>query len=97
MTDADSPGRALLSASFSFARPTLLCARAQLYEDHLELTGWRLWGRYRRRIPLGRVLQVDATSPNRLVLWMADGQTLRLHLECAQRWQQAITRRLDDA
>jgi len=95
MTDADSPDRELLSGSFS--HPTLLCARARLYEDRLELTGWRLTGRYRRRIPLRRILQVDAPEANRLLLWMADGQTLRLRIDHAQRWQQVIAQRLEEA
>lgn len=97
MTDADPPGKKLLSGSFSFARPTLLCATARLYDDRLELTGWRLWGRYRRRIPLRRILQVDVRNENRLLLWMVDGQTLRLHIDDAQRWQHAIDRRLEDS
>ena len=45
MSDADPPDKTLLSGSFSFARPTLFCARAHLYDDRLELTGWRLTGR----------------------------------------------------
>jgi hypothetical protein len=96
MSDADSPGRTLLSGSFSFARPALLCARAHLYENRLELTGWQLTGRYRRRVPLRRILQADAPEANRLLLWMADGRTLRLRVDEARRWQQAIARRLDD-
>lgn len=97
MTDADPPGRKLLSDSFSFARPTLLCARARLYENQLELTGWRLTGRYRRRIPIHRILQADVTDANCLILWMANGQTLRLRLNNARRWQQAIAQRLKGA
>lgn len=97
MTDADRPSTELLSGSFSFAQPTLLCARARLYEDRLELTGWRLWGHYRRRIPLRRILQVDAPGSDRLLLWLADGQTLRLRIDDARRWQQAIAHRLDDS
>jgi hypothetical protein len=95
MTDA-RPNRELLSDSFSFARPRLLCARARLYEDRLELTGWRLWGRYCRRIPLRRVLHADVTDGNCLLLWMADGRTLRLRVDDARRWQKAIDRRLDE-
>lgn len=97
MTDADSTDPERLSDSFSFAHPTLLWARARLYEDRLELTGWRLTGRYRRRIPLRRILQADVTDENRLLLWMADGQMLRLRIDRAERWQQAIARRLEEA
>lgn len=97
MSDTDPPGRTRLSGSFSFSRPTLLCARAHLYDDRLELTGWRLWGRYRRRIPMHRILQADVTESNCLLLWMADGQTLRLRLDDARRWQEAITKQLKKA
>ena len=97
MTDAESPGEKLLSGSFSFDCPTLVCARVRLYENQLELTGWRLSGRYRRRVPLPRILQVDVPDENRLLLWLADGQTLRLRIDDAQRWQQAIDRRLEDS
>jgi hypothetical protein len=96
MIDANPKGEALLSDSFSFARPTLWCAQARLYEDRLELSGWRPWERYRRRIPLRCVLKVDAPSANRLLLWMADGQTIRLHLDNASQWQQTIAQQLED-
>lgn len=96
MTDADSPAKELLSDSFSFPYPTLLFAQVRLFEDRLELTGWRLWERYRRRIPLHRILQVDVPNENCLLLWMADGQTVRLRIDNAQRWQQVITRRLEE-
>ncbi|MEF8797301.1 MAG: hypothetical protein V5A22_12205 [Salinivenus sp.] len=97
MSDTDAPGRTLLSGSFSFARPTLLCARAHLYEDRLELTGWQLTGRYRRRVPLRRILQVDAPEANCLLLWMVDGRVLRLQVDDARRWQQVITQRLEES
>jgi len=97
MSNADPLGKTVLSGSFSFGRPALLCARAHLYDDRLELTGWRLTGRYRQCIPLRHILQADVPSTNCLLLWMADGQTLRLRLKNARRWQQAIARRLEQA
>lgn len=96
MSDADLPDRALLASSFSFARPTLLWARARLYEERLELTGWCLTGRYRRRILLHRILQADVPDENCLLLWMADGRTLRLRVDDAEQWQEAIARRLKE-
>lgn len=96
MTDADSPGPELLSESFSFDRPSLLWARVRLYEDRLELTGWRLTGRYRQRILLRRILQADVPDENCLLLWMADGRTLRLRVDDAEQWQEAIARRLKE-
>ena len=95
MADTDPPDPALMLDSFSFAHPMLLFARVRLYDDRLELTGWRLWEHYRHRIPLARILKVDAPSANELLLWMADGRTLRLRLDEAQRWRRAIARRLE--
>lgn len=95
MTDAESR-EVLLTDRFSFCHPSLWFPRARLYADRLELTGWRLWRRYRRCISLYHVLQVDATSADRLLLWMANGQTLRLCIDDAQQWQEAIASQLED-
>lgn len=96
MSDVPSPAAKLRSDSFSFPHPTLFCPRVHLYEDRLELTGWRLWKRYCRRIPLGEILHADAVGATDLLLWIADGKTLRLEIDNAQQWQRTINRRLDD-
>lgn len=96
MLDADADDM-LLTGRFSFCHPSLWCAWARLYPDRLELRGWRLWERYRRAIPLSDVLQVDAPEADRLLLWMANGQTLRICVSDAPRWQQAIAGRLENA
>lgn len=94
MTGAESH-EMLRTGWFSFCNPPLWFARARLYADRLELTGWRLRGRYRRRIPLRYVLDVDATGSDRLLLWMANGQALRLCIDDARRWQEAIASQLE--
>ncbi len=82
-----------LTSGFAFRHPALLFARATLKPDHLALTGWTWRGRYRRRIPLDRILHADARGDDELILWLFDGETLRLHIERAQRWREAIEAR----
>lgn len=82
--------RALLSSSFTFRNPALFYARAQLYADRLELSGWSLRGRYRRCIAAEQVLQVDVLSDDGLLLWLSTGETLRLRIREASRWKATI-------
>lgn len=82
--------RARLTSPFTFGGPTLFLARARLYADHVELSGWRLRGRYRRRIPLGHILQVDVPNAEELLLWLANGQTLRLGIPHARAWRDTM-------
>lgn len=62
----------------------------RLYADRLELSGWRLHGRYVRRIRLRQILQADVPDEELLLLWLSDGETLRLQVKDAQRWRDAI-------
>lgn len=82
----------LLESAFRFEAPALLVPRVRLYESYVELTGWRLFGRYRRRVPLGRLLHADAGA-RRLVLWLDSGEALRLQVPEAQQWKEAIEAR----
>ena len=75
---------------FAFRNPSLWWARAQLEPDHLALTGWTWRGRYRRQIPLAGILHVDAKDDDALVLWLADGEALRLRVEQARRWKATL-------
>ena len=84
------PMRAQRADRFSFSTPWLLFARARLFADRLELTGWRMQGHYRRDILVGRILQVDALENDRLVLWLFNGETVRLHIRQARQWKEAI-------
>ena len=63
-------------------------------EDQVELGGWRWCGRYRREIPFHHILQVDV-SGDVLVLWLAQGSTLRLRVGDPTEWKDAIDVCLD--
>ena len=86
----------VLSARFSFEEPALWFARARLLDDAIELTGWRLTGRYQRRIPLHTIVEIDTPTSDCLLLWFTTGRTLRLYLAEAARWKQAIEMRRDE-
>ena len=90
VTSRSSP---LRTSWFTFSVPALLRPRLHLYADRLELQGWRWLGRYRRSIPLRRILQVDTTD-DRLLVWLVDGTTLRLCVNDASAWRDAVARRL---
>lgn len=83
---------ALLSSRFSLANEVLLRGRARLYGDRIELEGWRPTGRYKQRIPLVRIVemnyhQLDATG--NLSVLLDDGKDLHLVVEEAHTWRQA--------
>ena len=80
----------VLSGRFRFHNPSLLWARVRLYKDRLELSGWQMQGRYVRRIPLQQVLQADVLKADSLLLWLSNGETVRLRVQGALRWKQAI-------
>lgn len=80
----------LRSGRFSFREPLLLFPRVRLRENELHLIGWGLRGRYQRSIPLVQVLRVDATRGGRLLLWLDNGETVRLWVDDASGWKKAI-------
>lgn len=80
----------LRTGRFSFREPLLFFPRLRLRADHIELLGWSLWGRYRRSIALGGLLRTDATRAGRLLLWLDNGETLRLRVDDAPAWKKAI-------
>ena len=84
------PEQAQRADRFSFSTPWLLFARARLFADRLELSGWHLQGHYRRDILVARILQVDALENDRLVLWLFNGETVRLRIRRARQWKEAI-------
>lgn len=75
---------------FDFAKPHLLLGRVWLSTDHLTLTGWNWKGRYRRCIPLHRLLHVDAEGED-LILWLFDGETLHLRTAQAVAWKAVLS------
>ncbi len=82
--------RAQHADRFSFSTPWLLFARARLFADRLELTGWHMQGHYRRDILIAHILQVDALENDRLMLWLFSGETVRLRIRRARQWKEAI-------
>jgi hypothetical protein len=85
-----TPSDTVLSGRFRFRNPSLLWARVRLYADRLELSGWHMQGRYFRRILLQQVLQADALNADSLLLWLSDGETVRLRVKEAHRWKRTI-------
>ena len=84
------PERTQCADRFSFSTPWLLFARARLFADRLELTGWHLQGHYRRDILVARILQVDVLENDSLVLWLFSGETVRIRIRGARQWKEAI-------
>ena len=86
---ASSPFRSsrVLRSWFAFRDPALLFARATLDQHHLALTGWTWHGRYQRQIPFDRILHADARGNDELILWLFDGETLRLRMKHARAWK----------
>lgn len=79
-----------LVSRFDFQNPSLLRGRVRLGLDGLTLTGWTWRGRYRRRIAFDRILHVDVRGSNALILWLFDGEALRLRVEQAGQWKIAL-------
>lgn len=75
----------------------LLYARARLASDHLELSGWHWRGRYKRRIPLERVVHVDVKGDEGLILWLVDGEVVRLEIEQSHLWRDRLAERLAES
>ncbi|GAB5519635.1 MAG: hypothetical protein RhofKO_18860 [Rhodothermales bacterium] len=82
--------RRLLSSTFAYEPPLLLWGRAHLFETHVELRGWHLRGRYRKRIPLADVLSAEVRGADTLLLWQRSGQVTRLQVQNASQWQRSI-------
>jgi hypothetical protein len=86
--------RIFFDGRFDFQSPALAFPKARLYADRLELSGWRLTGRFHRRIPLRSVLQVDTLNDSALVIWLSVGETIRLRVNQASNWKMHIEARL---
>ncbi len=84
----------LRSASISLEDRWLLWARARLYLDRLELTGWSLSGRYRRSISLGRIDEAEPTDGH-LTLHLVDGSSLQVLMDAPQQWASVIAMHRD--
>ncbi len=96
MAFLSNPSRHTHRSWFASRSPALLFARVTLEDDHLTLTGWTWRGRYRRLIPLDRILHIDARGDDELILWLFDGETLRLRMRHARAWKARLDTQVDE-
>jgi hypothetical protein len=82
-----------MTSAFDFRNPSLFRGRARLLSDSLLLTGWYWRGRYRRHISLDRILHADVRAEE-LILWLFDGETLRLRIDDPAAWKAALETRM---
>ena len=76
---------------FNFQTPALWFARARLDATHLELTGRQGLKRYHRSIARRHIVHVGVRLPDGLILWLQDGETLRLTVPKPDLWKQALS------
>ena len=96
MPPPHDPSAALVSR-FDFRNPSLLWGRVRLSPKFLLLTGWTWRGRYHRRIPLDRILHADARGDDELILWLFDGETLRLRMKQARAWKAHLDAQMEES
>ncbi len=88
----------LLTSSFQYPARRLLFARARLFLDRIELTGWHFGEKYQSQIPFEDLEQIEwkvgeTAGPNAL-FHMADGTTYALHLNQVKLWKHTLEERL---
>ncbi len=49
------------------------------------------------RIPLRRILHVDACGDDELILWLFDGKKLRLRMKHARAWKARLDTQMEEA
>jgi hypothetical protein len=87
----------LLTTGFRYQDRRLFFARARLFFDRVELSGWQPGERHLSVIPLDAVRRVDwlpAQAGANVVLHLEDGTSLPLFLEEASLWQHLLEHRL---
>jgi len=75
---------------FRFQGPVLLLPSVRLFADRIDLSGWNMEGRFRREIPLRKILQVDAPSDSELLIWLCIGEKIHLRVKDAPRWKHEV-------
>jgi hypothetical protein len=88
----------LLRSGFQYPERHLFFARARLFFDRIELTGWHLGERHEEVIPLDAVERVewqDSAAHPTVVLHLAGERRLTLSLGQAGQWKHALAQRLD--
>lgn len=87
----------LLSTRFRFSDRRLFFTRSRLFFDRIELSGWLLGEHFSRSIPLdsfSRVeWQVESADPT-AVIYLEDGEVLRLEFDKWRLWKHALELRL---
>ena len=86
---------AVLTTRFQYADRHLFLARARLYPDRLELTGWSAHGTHLERIPLDQISHLeweadasaDASATSCLRLDLSTGEQRRLLLQNRPQWE----------
>lgn len=88
----------LLTTSFQYPARRLLFARARLYLDRIELTGWHYGEKYRSQILFDELEQIDwnleAASGANVTFHMSNGTTYALRLQQVQVWKTTLEERL---
>lgn len=79
----------LRTAAFTLEDRQLFWAKARLYADRLELTGWSFSGRYRRSISLEQIKEAEPADGH-LLLHLTTGSPLRLGMAAPKQWAVAI-------
>lgn len=89
--------QAVRTSRFKYADRRLLLARARLYVDRIELSGFGWRGRHRRRIPLRDVARVEwwssVGSRVNLVVHLHEGDPVQLWVRGPGLWKYAIEER----
>lgn len=74
---------ALLTNRCQLPSGSLWFGRAHLYEDRIDVSGWKFWGRYQRTIALERVQEVEwraVIDDINLILHLDNEKIVRLQL-----------------
>lgn len=83
----------LLSSSFHFPERRLFFARARLFLDRIELSGWHFGKREVITIPLDQLDQIDWNAQD-AVFHLRGGSTVRITLPQSKSWQHTLEQRL---
>ncbi len=88
----------LLSSRFRMPHRHVSLGRARLYGDRIDLRGWGLRGRYRRRIPLSHVASFEyhgLEAGANLSIYLVNGDQMHLHVKEAHRWRERFEQWLE--
>ena len=88
----------LLTSSFQYPLRRLLFARARLFLDRIELTGWHFGDKYQEQIPLDQISwiewKLDAVHGPNVIFHLEDDTQFPLILKQAYLWKHTLEERL---